>query len=158
MRFFILRHADAERDSSTGRDEDRVLSAVGVAKSQELAARLGSDAIFRADPIHRLMVSPAIRAQQTVEPIALATGVRVETEVRLGPERSVQDSIEVVQELLARGMNTMLVGHNPTASRLVAWLGGRDDSMSTCELVLIDVVEVAPRLVGREVGRLGSGN
>src|SRR5215510_8957208 len=79
MRLYVLRHGKAERDSDSGRDEDRPLAERGKAQCQGLA-----DLFTKKDPPRQLrppptviLSSPAARADSTARIIAAALGLSV---------------------------------------------------------------------------------
>lgn len=119
MRLWILRHAQAEPDSDSGRDRDRRLSPSGRRCCQHL-----NQVIAASDgwPPERILVSPAVRTRETA---ALALkGLKVPT-----PEidsslwmADVPTLIDRIESLDDRRL--MLIGHNPGLEALVKTLGG----------------------------------
>jgi hypothetical protein len=70
---YLIRHAHAgNKHQWPGRDGDRPLSEPGHQEAQGLLARL------RDYPITRIMASPALRCQQTVEPLSQRRAVPIE--------------------------------------------------------------------------------
>lgn len=81
MRLTIVRHADAgEKRHWHGPDLERPLDATG--HEQVLAL---TPLLLRHD-VGRIVSSPALRCVQTVEPLADAVGVTIETWADLGPD------------------------------------------------------------------------
>lgn len=80
MRLTIVRHgrAGSKREWS-GDDADRPLDDVGAAHATALARML------LAGPVERLVSSPALRCCQTLQPLADATGMPIETWTALAP-------------------------------------------------------------------------
>jgi phosphohistidine phosphatase len=94
-------------------DEARRLTPLGLAQAARVAswlnARLPADA--------RIVVSPAVRAQQTAQ----ALGREFATSAGVGTGTSVEALLESVQWPDARGV-VLVVGHQPTLGRVAAWL------------------------------------
>lgn len=123
MDLHLLRHAEAEVQSPSGRDADRRLTAAGIKRMKAVAR-----AIARLDPGYgAILISPLVRARQTAEPVAEACGFRgtlVVTDALVPsaePER-------VLHEISGLGVKTvLLVGHQPHLGRLFGHLlTGRD--------------------------------
>jgi phosphohistidine phosphatase len=152
MRVYILRHGKAERDSDSGRDEDRVLAERGRAQAQGLAE------LWRGKkPPKELATRPALilssaaaRTDATARIIAKALGLEVKHENALGLDATMKEALALVAGLMDRPSPALLVGHNPLLSRLVDHLGG-GDGLRTGELSLLELVEHT--LEGREVAR-----
>lgn len=155
MRLYIVRHAKAERDSSTGRDEDRPLNTRGERQAQWLG-----DTIARlpaGDRPGTILASPAVRARETAKIIQrhLECELRFDEALRLGA--SIESAIQLVEQLVERAATVMIVGHNPTLEILVEALTGEADSeMRTGEAAVIDAptgaaggLEGRCRLIGR---------
>jgi len=120
----LLRHAKAERDSSTGEDIDRALTERGWADAR-LIGRVLADAGFAPD---RALVSAARRTVQTWEAVATAFAP-VEAEVmtelfHAAPERLIAE----IEGAATEGGTVILVAHNPglhtLASRWARASGG----------------------------------
>jgi phosphohistidine phosphatase len=120
----LLRHAEAEDVSPTGRDADRRLTDDGRRRMKAVAK-----AVSKLDPGYdAVLVSPLLRSRQTAEPVADACGFRgplVETRA-LAPNA---DPMEVLHELARLKPGTaLLVGHQPHLGRLFGLLlSGRSD-------------------------------
>lgn len=114
MRLYLIRHAKAERTSSTGLDEDRSLTKRGIRQ----AAWLGETLRASEPATLRLVASPAVRAQETARVIAEHLGISLDTEPAIGLDAVPQDILEYVATL-PPDSNWVLVGHNPTFSRAV---------------------------------------
>jgi phosphohistidine phosphatase len=124
MLIHLLRHAEAEDISPTGRDADRRLTEEGRKRM-----RTAAKAIAKLDPGYdAVLVSPLVRARQTAEPVAAACGFeRPFTETKsLMPNA---DPVEVLHELARLGPSSaLLVGHQPHFGRLFGLLlSGRSD-------------------------------
>lgn len=124
MIIHLLRHAEAEDVSPTGRDADRRLTDDGRRRMKTVAK-----AIAKLDPAYdAILVSPLLRARETAEPVAEACGHRkplVETRA-LAPNAA---PVDVLHELARLGPETaLLVGHQPHFGRLFGLLlSGRPD-------------------------------
>jgi len=124
VRLHVLRHAEAEELSPTGRDADRRLTDAGRKRMKAVAR-----AIARMEPEYdAILVSPLVRSRQSAEPVAEACGFRGE----LTESRSLlpgADPEEVLRELAHLGAeNILLVGHQPHLGRLLGRLvSGRRD-------------------------------
>ena len=124
MRIHLLRHAEAEDSSPTGRDGDRRLNDAGRKRM-----RLVAKAIARLEPTYdAILVSPLVRSRQTAEPVAAACGFGkdlLETPALL-PNA---DPEAVLRELSHLGAaSVLLVGHQPHFGRLFGRLvSGRKD-------------------------------
>ncbi len=71
MIIHLLRHAEAEDVSPTGRDADRRLTEDGR-RRMKAVARI----IAKLEPGYdAILVSPLVRARQTAEPVAEACGI-----------------------------------------------------------------------------------
>jgi len=118
MKIWLLRHAEAEDSSPTGRDADRSLTEAGKKRSRELGR-----AIARLEPSFDLvLVSPYLRASQTAGPVASACGFQGEPHVTRALVPSA-DPEEVLRELAGHGAESaLLVGHQPHLGLLTARL------------------------------------
>jgi phosphohistidine phosphatase len=124
MLIHLLRHAEAEDVSPTGRDPDRRLTDEGRKRMRAVAK-----AIAKLDPGYEaVLVSPFVRSRQTAEPVVEACGFeRPLTETKsLAPNA---DPVEVLHELARlRPASALLVGHQPHFGRLFGLLlSGRAD-------------------------------
>src|ERR1019366_1952257 len=124
MLIHLLRHAEAEDISPTGRDADRRLTEEGRKRM-----RTAAKAIAKLDPGYdAVLVSPLVRARQPAQQVAGACGFeRPFTETKsLMPNA---DPVEVLHELARLGPSSaILVGHQPHFGRLFGLLlSGRSD-------------------------------
>src|SRR4051794_27457808 len=78
MQLYLVRHAEATPGSP---DELRPLSDEGREQARELGERLGAEGVS-PDVV---LTSPLLRARETGEALARATGSRSETDGRLAP-------------------------------------------------------------------------
>ncbi|HTS02420.1 MAG TPA: phosphohistidine phosphatase SixA [Thermoanaerobaculia bacterium] len=124
MLVHLLRHAEAEELSPSGRDADRRLTDDGKKRMKAVARAIAKlDAGYEA-----ILVSPLVRSRQTAEPVAEACGFSKSlSETRsLAPNA---DPVEVLHELARlRPSAALLVGHQPHLGRLLGLLvSGRPD-------------------------------
>ena len=113
----MLRHAEAEERAASGQDEDRGLTAAGLAQAK--AAARGIAAL--APAITVVLTSPYLRARQTAEPVAQAlglSGIRASRALEPGsdPEAILSELEESAEE------SVLLVGHAPTLGHLLGLL------------------------------------
>jgi len=118
VRLWLLRHARAEAESSSGRDQDRPLSAVGRADSQALNGWLKSCA-YELPPEAR--VSPALRARQTAQLALSDLPVKTTIEATLWMA-STSDLTELIETNQA-SKSLWLIGHNPGLEEIIHRLG-----------------------------------
>jgi phosphohistidine phosphatase SixA len=79
----LVRHADAgTKRAWAGDDRARPLSARGIAEAAALVD------ILLPQGVTRIISSPLLRCEHTVEPLARAIGLRTEFDERLAPERA----------------------------------------------------------------------
>jgi phosphohistidine phosphatase len=120
----LLRHAEAEDVSPSGRDADRRLTDEGRRRTRAVAK-----AIAAMDPGYDvILVSPLVRSRQTAEPVAEACSFRktlTETKALL-PNA---DPAEILKELARqKPESVLLVGHQPHFGLLFGFLlSGRKD-------------------------------
>jgi phosphohistidine phosphatase len=124
MLIHLLRHAEAEDVSRSGRDADRSLTSAGHARMEAIAR-----AIARMDPSYDMvLVSTLVRARQTAEPVVKACGFSKEmTETAaLSPSAPPEDVLHEIA--LGKPKTVLLVGHQPHVGRLFGLLAtGRSD-------------------------------
>ena len=121
LHLLLFRHAHAERDAASGRDEDRELTGRGRRDARRVgrfltAVDLVPDAI---------LTSPAARARATAEP-ALEAGGWGSTLRELSSlyGSTVDGAIDVLRRNGRNHRTLLLVGHEPTLSELTAALAG----------------------------------
>lgn len=114
MKVFLIRHAKAEPGEP---DELRALNDQGQAQAREVGERLAQDGV-RPDAV---ISSPLLRARQTADAIARATGAEAEVDERLAPGATASDLREVVN---GRGDTIIVVGHQPDCSQIAAAIAG----------------------------------
>ncbi len=120
MELIQWRHAEAEEGVP---DLERQLTEKGQRQAAKMAAFLRS----RLPKNTRIIVSPALRAQQT----AHALTRHFETEPRIGPGASAQAALEAAGWPDGDTACTLLVGHQPYLGEIAALLlTGSEDSFS----------------------------
>jgi phosphohistidine phosphatase SixA len=111
----VVRHGDAgDKRTWNGPDRLRPLSPVGRRQAEGLVFRLEDY------PVERILCSPTLRCQQTVEPLARDRLLRVEPLAALGVEASAAEVLEVFWDPKLR--NTVLCTHGETIGRLLEQL------------------------------------
>src|ERR1043165_4907686 len=106
MQLYLVRHADATPGDP---DELRPLSDEGREQARELGERLRGDGV-EPDVV---LTSPLLRARETGEALAKATGSTHETDARLAPGATADSVREAVS---GRGESVVVVGHQPDCS------------------------------------------
>jgi phosphohistidine phosphatase len=114
MDLILWRHAQAE-DSAAGGDLRRALTAFGMRQSAAMAAWLD----VRLPATTRVLVSPALRAQQTAHTL----GRRFETEPAVAPGGA-PDALLRAAGWPHAEVPVLVVGHQPTLGLLLAQLLG----------------------------------
>ena len=152
MRLFILRHGKAERDSISGRDEDRTLADRGHEQVRFLAESFlrASGEPFATRP-ERIFASGARRAVETARIVSEMLALPMESMKELGLGHRVSDLFDVLRVAARQNISSLLlVGHNPQLDLAVAHLfrlaqaQGRDPlpgyaGLRTGELVAFDI-------------------
>lgn len=130
MRLYLVRHAEAERGE---RDELRRLTPAGRRQARELGQRLAADGV-RPDIV---LSSPLLRARQTGQELARATGAPCEADDRLAPGATADDILAAVA---GRGEQVVVVGHQPDLGRAAAALtGGEEPALPAGGMVVLDL-------------------
>lgn len=110
MDLLLWRHAEAEDGED---DLRRRLTARGEKQARTMAAWI----LAHQPKDMRIIVSPAIRTQQTAEALKLP----FETQRKIGPEACVSELIAAAGWPDASG-SVLIVGHQPSLGRLVSLL------------------------------------
>lgn len=142
----LLRHAAAgNREKWTGNDRERPLTKKGRRQATAIAEALGSAGI------ERIVTSPFLRCIETVEPLAAATGAKIEISEALAEGPDVDAAYDLVDSLV--GANAVLCSHGDvipaTINRLV-WLGLSLESRFYCSKGSIWEIDI-------DRGKFGSG-
>jgi exopolyphosphatase/guanosine-5'-triphosphate,3'-diphosphate pyrophosphatase len=138
---FLLRHASAVRRVAwSGPRRLRPLTAGGHRQARRLAEGLG------AEPLDRLLASPALRCRQTLEPLAARLRLPLETDGRLGEGAGVEAALQL---LLSLGdQNAALCGHGGAIAGLIERLASRGPGVGRpllCEKGSVWVLEGLPQ-------------
>lgn len=125
MRIYLVRHAIAEeRGAAWPDDAARPLTARGVARFREVAARLADRGVH----VDRVWASPLLRARQTAALLAplWTTAGRAETIATIADLAPGHPPSGVLARLrgVAPAEAVALVGHQPDLGVLAAWLIG----------------------------------
>lgn len=115
---YLLRHAEAEDVSPTGRDGDRRLTDAGHRRMKAIARAIARLEIAPEE----ILVSPLVRARQTAEPVAQALGFEkpLRETLHLVPSAA-PDAI--LDEIARLGRSSvLLVGHQPHLGRVAGRL------------------------------------
>ena len=129
MRLYLVRHAEAAAGQP---DELRTLTPNGRRQARELGVRLAAE--VSPDVV---LTSPLLRARETGEELARATGSRAEVDARLEPGATADDVREAVA---GRGENVVVVGHQPDCGRIAAELTrGPEPPYPAAGVVVIDL-------------------
>lgn len=114
MDLLLWRHAEAvEEDKHGPRDLQRRLTGRGQEQARAMAAWLKKHQPRKL----RILVSPALRCQQTAE----ALGLPFETHRKLGPEACVSELVAASGWPQAGGA-VLVVGHQPALGRMAGLL------------------------------------
>jgi phosphohistidine phosphatase len=113
MDLILWRHAEAEEGGAGMPDSKRRLTARGEKQAHDMAKWLRSQLPKKT----KILVSPAVRTQQTAH--ALALPFEVEPKIAVGAD--VADLISAV-DWPAQSGAVLLVGHQPSLGRLAALL------------------------------------
>jgi phosphohistidine phosphatase len=114
VRIFLVRHAEAADGDP---DELRHLTAEGRAKARSLGERLA------AHRPNAVLSSPLLRALETAEPIARASGLKVHADDRLGPGATIE---ALGAAVTGQGDTVVVVGHQPDCGEIVLALTGTE--------------------------------
>jgi phosphohistidine phosphatase len=120
VRVYLCRHAKAAPGSP---DELRELTAKGQAQARALGERLAG----LGEPPQTVLTSPLVRARQTAEAVASATGAPLLVEPRLAPGAGAEDLRAAVAGLDGP---VATIGHQPDCSEIAFALTGRDPGFS----------------------------
>lgn len=137
----LLRHAHAERDSATGLDFDRPLSALGGRQAEAAAEHLYAAGVG----FDRVLCSPARRTVETLDRLAARFGelpIRMEQAIY---EATAGELIGVLEPELGADRRVLLIGHNPALEQLLALLtDGRATSFRGMPTAAVARLALAP--------------
>ena len=115
MSLFLVRHAKAYSRARWKEDDAlRPLTPAGDLQAEAIATALAGE-----HP-ERLISSPHVRCVQTLEPLARATGLRIEKDKRLAEGATLDRAIELVAELAE--VSAVLSGHGDLVPALLVAL------------------------------------
>lgn len=120
MRVYICRHAKAADGDP---DELRELTGKGVEQARTLGARLAA----LTEPPVLVLTSPLVRARQTADEIARATGAQLAIDDRLAPGATADDLRAALADVTGP---VATVGHQPDCSEIAIALTGADPGFS----------------------------
>jgi phosphohistidine phosphatase len=130
VRLYLVRHAHAAPGEP---DELRALTPEGRRDARALGELLAAEGIHP----DAILSSPLLRARETAEELARATGVPAGTDERLGPGATTADLLGAVE---GRGETVIAVGHQPDCGRIAAELGdGVEPPFPPGGMVAVDV-------------------
>lgn len=115
MDLILWRHAEAQEWTQGCDDMARRLTSRGEKQAKRMAGWLDRQLPDNT----RILVSPAVRAEQT----ANALGRKFKIRPELGPDGTVAQLLELVQWPDARGC-VLVVGHQPTLGQTISQLIG----------------------------------
>lgn len=145
MLVYLIRHAKAHKESTSGQDFDRELTSRGV----EQAAWLGQALAKHEHKPSVILSSPVIRALQTAQAIEAAVGCRLKVVEKLSTDHNAVQ-YALAMEDFALLPCIALVAHNPTLEQLAAGLlrGGNDEApdfrTGQATLIELDVNDGSP--------------
>lgn len=130
MRLYLVRHAHAAPGEP---DELRALTPEGRRDARALGELLASEGVVP----DAILSSPLLRARETAEELARATGVSAAADDRLRPGATTGDVLEAVE---GRGETVVVVGHQPDCGRVAAELGdGTEPPFPPAGMAAVDV-------------------
>jgi phosphohistidine phosphatase len=114
MELILWRHAEADDQKPTGSDQDRALTPRGTKHAKRMAGWLN----HHCPASMRVLVSPAIRCQQTAD----ALGRSYATVNEIGTDGSLAQLLDAARWPDADGATVLIVGHQPTIGLCIAAL------------------------------------
>ena len=129
MRLYLCRHAQAAAGEP---DELRALTPAGVEQARSLGASLAA----AAPPPALVLTSPLLRARQTAEAIARATGSALRVDERLAPGATAET---LLAALAGSADAVAAVGHQPDCSEIALALTGSDPGFPVGGVVAVDL-------------------
>jgi phosphohistidine phosphatase len=131
-RVYLVRHAKAEPGGPSMQDAARRLTVEGRRRFNLLLGALGGRLSAR-----RIVSSPLVRARQTAELLASATGATIAEDERLAS--GVSGGPELLALVREAAADTALVGHNPEIAEAVARVAGKDLEVKPGAVAALDV-------------------
>lgn len=151
---YLLRHADAESRSESGRDHDRDLTP----KGRRQARRVGQFLHATEQVPDRIVTSSAVRARETGE--SLSEGGRWSGRVPLRSTKALyecdpEDVLDAIHTTGGDAESVLLVGHQPTWATTISRLtGGSALALPVATCARLDAPVDAWTAVGFSTARL----
>ena len=144
-KLYLLRHAEAENNSASGKDFDRKLSSIG------------QNNILNAVPIYRktltvdaVFCSAASRTKETWKLLNLNLGTCSFHSELYGA--SSDELIHFIQGIPNVFSRVLLIGHNPGLSDLASYLTDEFYSLKTGQLLKIELEALDWKMISRGIG------
>jgi phosphohistidine phosphatase len=116
MLLYVMRHGPAQDRAASGYDADRALTPEG----RELVARAARELGRRSGAgIVRVLASPLVRARETAELVRAVVCPHGVVELRRELLPDDDPPLSLVQEVVALGGDSLVVGHQPSVEALV---------------------------------------
>jgi phosphohistidine phosphatase len=132
----ILRHAKSSWAAPGLDDHDRPLNDRGRRDAPRVGELLAAEGLLP----DAVLCSTACRTRETWDLVSAAAGCDVQPgyreELYLAPPGDLLDQLGTLPPSCSRGM---IIGHNPGVELLVAMLAGREVTMPTAALVLLEI-------------------
>lgn len=128
----LLRHAKSDWADASLADRDRPLNARGLRAREVLAAHVAGW------PVELVVVSTALRAQQTADPVVASLGCPSRDDDRLY-DATTGELLRVVTGLPDEVSDVLVVAHNPGMEELHALLCGSGPTYPTAALGTIEL-------------------
>ena len=119
MDLILWRHAEAEERTDSGRDPDQDLERSLTSRGEKQAVKMAAWLDRQLPDTARILVSPAMRCEQT----ALALGRKYKIRLELRPDATPDQLLELVQWPHGKGP-VVVVGHQPMLGQTIARLLG----------------------------------
>jgi phosphohistidine phosphatase len=113
----VMRHGKSDRGAAVPRDFDRPLARRGRRDARRMGRWLAGEGLLP----DLVLASPAVRARDTAERAAEASGIRFDPRLY---DASVDVVLQVLGEVPSSVRRVLIVGHNPSLEDLVHHLGG----------------------------------
>jgi phosphohistidine phosphatase len=146
INLFLIRHADAELNSSTGKDFDRNLSNLGRSQCVELRKKLKE---FDFDTVH-FFVSSSQRTSQTFKFLF------ADSKVQYVPELYLASSSEILRFINTLKSNNpiCIIAHNEGISELASYLTGQRILMNTANFIELKFDYKTPEYISSETAHI----
>lgn len=133
MKFYFLRHGEADWNDWTQPDDERPLTKKGRKQVQTVARALRK---LELQP-DVILTSPLPRAAETAEAVSAALAVEFQTTSLLAPGFDLNALRQLVNEHMDRDL--LFVGHEPDLSGVIALLTGGNVRMTKASLARVDL-------------------